>query len=79
MKKKLTHRVKGLKKILQILNNEIKGFNQVDSEKLAYRTLLPCHTLEKGMALKHYEAGHGKKNGQYCTQPNGGISAGKHH
>lgn len=61
MVKSFLRKIRSFKQIFPILKSEVDGFYKSDKEKLSYRTLMPCHTVEKGMALKNYEPGHGKK------------------
>lgn len=61
MMKSFLRKIRSFKQIFPILKSEVDGFYKSDKEKLSYRTLMPCHTVEKGMALKNYEPGHGKK------------------
>ena len=47
MVKSFLRKIRSFKQIFPILKSEVDGFYKSDKEKLSYRTLMPCHTVEK--------------------------------
>lgn len=52
MVKSFLRKIRSFKQIFPILKSEVDGFYKSDKEKLSYRTLMPCHTVEKEWRLR---------------------------